>query len=163
MSRRSWWRLYPAARRALKEQAVARGLPLAAVKQEVESAAEWTAANAGPSLLAEPGRYIRHAARLAALYAGRATPTAPWEVHAPHAAAQAPAAGPSVLEQIIATAEREARLAHIARLGTQERRLVNLLLAGYTLAEAAEQLGVARPTVDTMAHRLRRKAEGTPL
>jgi len=153
------WKLYPAARRALQECADARGVTVPVIYREIMDAAAYEVALAGPDNPEEPERHTR---RLAALYAGRVTRPR-WEVHAPRAAGAVPAADSDLLDQIIADAERAARLTRTAKPGTQERALVDLLLAGYTLAGAAQRLGVARATVDTMVHRLKRKAEGTPL
>ncbi len=153
------WKLYPAARRALQECADARGVTVPVIYREIMDAAAYEVVLAGPDNPEEPERHTR---RLAALYAGRvARPRREVrKVHAPRAAGAVPAADSDLLDQIIADAERAAGLARATKPGTQERQLVDLLLAGYTFAEAAEQLGVQPSTVRTMAYRLRQKALG---
>jgi len=150
------WKLYPGARRALQECADARGVTVPVIYREIMDAAAYEVALAGPDNPEEPERHTR---RLAALYAGRVTRPR-WELHAPRAARAVPAADSDLLDQIIADAERAARLARATKPATRERQLVDLLLAGHTFAEATEQLGVQPNTVRTMVYRLRQKALG---
>jgi len=159
------WKLYPPARRALRSLAAASGHSLTEVKRWVAQAAEYEAVLAsfdGPD--AAEREVSRRMLRLADLYAGtdeRSPPSRAPATEPP--AGEVPAADLDHLDEIIAGAEREARLERLAKPGTRERQLVDLLLAGRTLAEAAQQMDVKRGTVDSMASRLRRKADRGPL
>jgi len=160
------WKLYPPARRALRSLAAASGHTLTEVKRWVAQAAEYEAVLASFDAPDAAEREVsRRMLRLADLYAGTDETSQPSRAPATELpAGEVPAADLDHLDEIIAAAEDEARQARTtARLSPRERQLVDLLLAGRTLAEAGQQMGIARATVDTMAHRLKRKAARGPL